>query len=84
MQRSNVMLCLTLFVLCWTLSCFDSVEADGIVEPAKTSKVLRKPQQKKILQSEETQLDEPGADMEGKNDTPSGNKSPEEILAGKH
>lgn len=87
MQRLKFTLCLTVFVLCWTLTCFDNVEADGIVRPRKTTKGLRRQlatdQQRKELQSEDTQLDEPSADVEGKNDKPSGKKSTEKVLAGK-
>lgn len=88
MQRSKFTLCLTLFALCWTLSCFGNVEADGIIRPGKTIKGLRRQsaateQQRQELQSEDTQLDEPSADVEGKNDKPGNKKSPEEILAGK-
>lgn len=82
------MLCLTLFALCWTLSCFDNVEADGIIRPGKTTKGLRRQsatadQKRKELQSEDAQLDEPSADVEGKNGKLSSKKSIEEVLAGK-
>lgn len=87
MQRLKVTLCLTLFALCWTSSCLENVEADGI-RPGKTTKVLRRQpatadQQRKELQSEDIQLDEPSADVEGKKDKLGRKKSPEEILAGK-
>lgn len=88
MQRSKVTLCLTLFALCWILSCFDEVDAEAVIRPGKTTKGLRRQsapgdQQRKELQSEDTQLDEPSVDMEGRNGKPSGKKSPEAVLAGK-
>lgn len=88
MQRSKVTICLTFFALCWTLTCFDNVDADGIIRPGKTTKGLRRQaataeQQRKELQSEDTQLDKPSADVEGKNDKPGTKKTPEEVLAGK-
>lgn len=64
------------------------MEADGIIRPGKTTKGLRRQsavadQQKEEFESEDTQLDEPSADVEGKNDKASSKKSPENILAGK-
>lgn len=88
MQRLKFTLCLTVFVLCWTLTCFDNAEADGIIRPRKTTKDLRRQlitadQQRKELQSEDTQSDEPSVDVESKNDKPSDKKSTEKVLAGK-
>lgn len=88
MQRSKFKLGLTLFVLCWTLSCFDIVGADGITRSGKTTNGLRRQsdtvdRQRAELQGEDSQLDEPSTDMEGKTDKPRSKKSPEEVLAGK-
>lgn len=88
MRSLKVTLWLTLFAFCWSLSSSDTVQAGSNIRPGKTTKGLRRQsviadQQKKELQSEDTQLDEPSAIVEGENDKESSKKSPEVILAGK-
>ncbi|KAL7846592.1 hypothetical protein SRHO_G00215720 [Serrasalmus rhombeus] len=92
MWRVKVPVWLTLFALCWILACFGNIEADGIVKSGQATKGLRArqtaavDQKKKELQgpqSEDTQKDEPGTDVETKKDKPGSKKSPEEVLAAK-
>uniref|UniRef100_A0AAR2JNB0 F5/8 type C domain-containing protein n=1 Tax=Pygocentrus nattereri TaxID=42514 RepID=A0AAR2JNB0_PYGNA len=92
MWRVKVPVWLTLFALCWILACFGNIEADGMVKSGQATKGLRArqtaavDQKKKELQgpqSEDTQKDEPGTDVETKKDKPGSKKSPEEVLAAK-
>ncbi|XP_016422867.1 inactive carboxypeptidase-like protein X2 isoform X3 [Sinocyclocheilus rhinocerous] len=89
MQAPRVPLCATLFALCWILTL---VINDELVNAAKPNQRTRSIQNSEInskredLQdgfSEDTQMDEPGAEELVEKQKPKGKKTPEELLAAK-
>lgn len=92
MRAPRVPLCATLFALCWILT---FVINEELVNAAKSNQRTRSVQmrqnsginsKREDLQdgfSEDTQMDEPGAEVMTEKEKPKGKKTPEEVLAGK-
>ncbi len=92
MQAPRVRLCATLFALCWILTLVINEELVNAAKSNQRTRSIQMRQNSEInskredLQdgfSEDTQMDEPGAEEMVEKQKPKGKKTPEELLAGK-
>ncbi|XP_058644507.1 adipocyte enhancer-binding protein 1 isoform X3 [Onychostoma macrolepis] len=92
MQAPRVPLCATLFALCWILTLVINEELVNAAKSNQRTRSIQMRQNSEInskredLQdgfSEETQMDEPGAEEMVEKQKPKGKKTPEELLAAK-
>uniref|UniRef100_A0A671Q7E6 Inactive carboxypeptidase-like protein X2 n=1 Tax=Sinocyclocheilus anshuiensis TaxID=1608454 RepID=A0A671Q7E6_9TELE len=89
MQAPRVPLCATLFALCWILTLVINNELVNAAKPNQRTRSIQNSEinsKREDLQdgfSEDTQMDEPGAEEMVEKQKPKGKKTPEELLAAK-